>query len=193
MRRCAPEPAEVRRAILLLAEKGRRGVHRRVGRVDREENVRIGLAVNLVLDLRDEVRVRHAVAVEVEELHQDGSATAAANLPYVSGKAIEFGGMAVSITGAPADGDSFEAVPSQPALNLFTVLDDAIATLSTPALGSGALAQAVNHGMRDLDASLAGAFVERGGIWRGTPPEDRRTLAPGRRCTRGGGTRSPPG
>jgi flagellar hook-associated protein 3 FlgL len=101
-----------------------------------------------------EMRFATTAAGPTYTVYQDGNATAVADRPYVSGRAIEFGGMAVSVSGPPADGDAFQVVPSQPTLNLFAVLDRAIATLSTPGLGEAARAQAVNHGLRDLDASL---------------------------------------
>jgi flagellar hook-associated protein 3 FlgL len=102
-----------------------------------------------------EVRFTATATGPTYTVYQDGNPTAAAGVPYTSGKAIEFGGMSVSVTGTPAGGDSFEVVPSEPTLNLFAVLDSAIATLSTPALGNAERTQAVTLGLRDLDSSLA--------------------------------------
>ena len=84
---------------------------------------------------------------------KDGAPTALANVGYVSGRAIEIDGIAFSISGSPAGGDSFDAVPSQPTLNVFDTLDRAIADLSTPQRGTAEITQGVQHGLRDLDAS----------------------------------------
>ena len=100
-----------------------------------------------------EIRFSAGASGPVYTVYQDGNATAAAGVAYQSGKAIEFGGMAVTVTGTPADGDTFDVLPSQPTLNVFTVLDSAITTLNTPLAGSGTLTQAMNQGLRDLDAS----------------------------------------
>jgi flagellar hook-associated protein 3 FlgL len=110
-----------------------------------------------------EVRFTATASGPTYTVYQDGSPTAAADVPYASGQAIQFGGMAVTVTGQPADGDSFEVVPSEPALNLFGVLDSAIATLSTAGQRSGVISQAVNHGLRDLDSSLARIQTFRSG------------------------------
>lgn len=101
-----------------------------------------------------ELRFSAGASGPVYTVYQDGNATAAADVPFSSGKAIEFGGMAVTVTGNPAAGDVFQIVPSTPTLNVFAVLDNAVSALSTPNQGSGVLAQAVNSGVRDLDASL---------------------------------------
>jgi flagellar hook-associated protein 3 FlgL len=110
-----------------------------------------------------EVRFSAGASGPEYTVYQDGNPTAAAGVAYQSGKAIEFGGMAVTLTGTPATGDSFEVLPSQPTLNVFTVLDSAIATLSTPSLNSGALTQAVSRGLRDLDASAGRIQTSRSG------------------------------
>jgi flagellar hook-associated protein 3 FlgL len=110
-----------------------------------------------------EVRFSAGASGPEYTLYQDGNATAAAGVPYQSGKAIEFGGMAVTLTGTPANGDRFNVLPSQPTLNVFTVLDSAIATLSTPSQNSGTLTQAVSQGLRDLDASAGRIQTSRSG------------------------------
>ncbi len=110
-----------------------------------------------------EVRFSAGASGPVYTVYQDGNATAAAGVTYQSGKAIEFGGMAVTLSGTPADGDRFEVLPSQPTLNVFTVLDSAISTLATPSQNSGALTQAVSQGLRDLDASAGRIQASRSG------------------------------
>lgn len=110
-----------------------------------------------------EVRFGTGPSGPVYTVYQDGNATAAADVPYQSGKAIEFGGMAVTLTGTPANGDSFDVLPSQPTLNVFTVLDSAIATLATKSQSGGVLTQAVSQGLRDLDASAGRIQASRSG------------------------------
>jgi flagellar hook-associated protein 3 FlgL len=85
---------------------------------------------------------------------ENGVATAQANVPYQSGKAIEFGGMSVTISGTPANADAFSISPSTPTLSLFATLDRAIDALSRNDLTSGERSQTVNHGIRDIDAGL---------------------------------------
>jgi flagellar hook-associated protein 3 FlgL len=76
------------------------------------------------------------------------------NLPYRSGAAIDVDGMSLHIKGAPADGDSFGITPSTPDLDAFEALDRAIATLRDPNANAGQVAQAVNSGLRDIDAVM---------------------------------------
>jgi flagellar hook-associated protein 3 FlgL len=70
---------------------------------------------------------------------------------FTAGQAIELDGMAVIVSGAPADGDTFGMVDSEPTLDVFGVLDDLVAQLSDPALTSAQVSQTVQMGLRDLD------------------------------------------
>lgn len=85
---------------------------------------------------------------------QDGVPTAITAAPYTSGQAIEFDGMSFSITGEPADGDSFEIAPATPDLSVFDALDSLVAQLKTPNRTPTEVAQAVQTGLRDIDQSL---------------------------------------
>ena len=76
-----------------------------------------------------------------------------ANVPFVAGGAITVDGMSVHIKGAPAAGDRFNLSPSAPDLSPFAALDRAIAVLKNPAANVGQVAQAVNSGLRDIDAA----------------------------------------
>jgi flagellar hook-associated protein 3 FlgL len=96
---------------------------------------------------------------------KDGAPTSQAGVPYVSGSAITVEGQSFHIKGLPADGDSFSLSPSTPDLNPFAALDRAIATLKNPAANAGQVAQAVNSGLRDVDAvagQLQAARAEAG-------------------------------
>ena len=62
---------------------------------------------------------------------------------YTSGAAISFGGMQLSISGAPAAGDSFSISPAKNAgTDMFGAIRDVISALQTPIANGGAPAQA---------------------------------------------------
>jgi flagellar hook-associated protein 3 FlgL len=85
---------------------------------------------------------------------QDGLPTGIAGEPYNVGSAINIDGMSVHVKGTPADGDSFTLKPSVPSLDAFEALDKAIATLKDASANPGQVAQAVNAGLRDVDAVM---------------------------------------
>lgn len=84
---------------------------------------------------------------------KDGVAMGGAQ-PFTAGKAIEVDGMSITITGAPANGDAFDAVPSTPTLNVFDTLDRVVGELRTPMRSDSGIAQGVALGLRDLDQSM---------------------------------------
>jgi len=87
--------------------------------------------------------------------------------PYQAGKAIEFDGLAVSVHGVPAAGDTFEIQPSQRDLSVFTALDQVITDLQTSGRSGAQTTQTVQRGLRDLDAALGSLIAARsrlGGI-----------------------------
>jgi len=83
-----------------------------------------------------------------------GAPTAIDKQPYVAGQALSVDGMSLHLKGTPAAGDRFSINPSTPDLNVFSALDKAIATLKNPSANAGQVAQAVNSGMRDMDAVM---------------------------------------
>jgi flagellar hook-associated protein 3 FlgL len=87
---------------------------------------------------------------------EDGNPIASGQ-PYGSGKqiAIPGKGMAIAVSGAPADGDSFKITGAQSDLNIFTSLDKTIAALQVTNPKGGAVQQAVNTGMTEIDAALS--------------------------------------
>lgn len=85
---------------------------------------------------------------------RDGQATAVDNQAYRDGQAISVDGMTFTLKGAPQVGDSFTITPSAPDLNVFQALDTAIAVLKNPTANAGEVAQAVNGGLRDMDAVM---------------------------------------
>ncbi len=96
-----------------------------------------------------------------------GAPTAVDNQPYVAGQAITVDGMTLHLKGTPVAGDHFNVSPSTPDLNVFAALDSAIAVLKNPNANAGQVAQAVNSGLRDMDAVMGhtqAARAEAGGM-----------------------------
>ena len=86
---------------------------------------------------------------------KDGAATAATNLPYVSGQAMQIDGMAFAVRGQPVAGDAFEITLATPSLGVFDTLDRAIAELKTPLRSGAAVAQGVQVALSDIAGSMA--------------------------------------
>ncbi len=89
---------------------------------------------------------------------------------YTDGGSIVVDGMALAVSGNPANGDVFTVAPSTVDLDPFEALDQAIAVLDDPSATAGQVAQAVSNGVRDVDAvmsqfqaarSVAGATLSR--------------------------------
>lgn len=75
-------------------------------------------------------------------------------VPFVAGQAINFDGMQFSVSGAPADGDTFTVAPSSNE-SVFKTLSDMIANLNGPTAGfGGRLAYSINQIDRALDNVL---------------------------------------
>lgn len=81
-----------------------------------------------------------------------------AAVPYKSGETISVAGMGLTITGAPADGDSFTIGASERS-DLFSVLDEAINVVRTGvnpngSTASGSLAHGVAKALAEIDTGL---------------------------------------
>lgn len=76
--------------------------------------------------------------------------------PYTAGAAISFGGMSTSVSGAPANGDSFSVQPSQKQ-SVFTTLQGLIDTLRAPADGSTGKATLSNN-LASAGSNMANAL-----------------------------------
>lgn len=101
------------------------------------------------------------------EVSNSSGATVLGPQPYLDGKAIEFDGLAVSVHGRPANGDTFEIQPSQKDLSLFDALDQVITGLQTGGRSGAQITQTVQAGLRDVDAALGTLISARsrlGGI-----------------------------
>lgn len=86
---------------------------------------------------------------------KDGQPTAQANQPYTSGQQISFDGQSMTISGTPANGDTFQSVPAQRDQSIFDTLDNIVKQLSTPAQAGTNYTQVVQSGLRDIDQSAA--------------------------------------
>ncbi|MDH0865179.1 flagellar hook-associated protein FlgL [Mitsuaria sp. GD03876] len=73
---------------------------------------------------------------------------------YAGGNSIKFAGMAMTVAGAPVDGDTFTVKPSTADLKLFDVLDRTIESLKTTGRTSTEVTQANLVNLRDLEAVM---------------------------------------
>ncbi|MEO7855029.1 MAG: flagellar hook-associated protein FlgL [Rubrivivax sp.] len=92
---------------------------------------------------------------------RNGAPTAAVNLPFTPGQAIEFDGMALTIGGTPSNGDRFELMPSANDLSLFGTLERIATGLQNSQASSAQSTQVVQHGLRDIDALAANLQLQR--------------------------------
>ena len=86
---------------------------------------------------------------------KDGAPTALTNAAFVPGQAIQIDGMAVKVSGSPANMDAFEMAPSSPTLSVFDALDKAANDLATPQRSGSARTQATTESLRNIDSVLA--------------------------------------
>jgi flagellar hook-associated protein 3 FlgL len=84
--------------------------------------------------------------------------------PYTSGQAITVDGMQFSISGKPANGDTFDVGASKPDLSVFDSLDQTIAELKSGSRPGTAQTQTVQRSLRDIDASLSNLLAARGNV-----------------------------
>lgn len=103
----------------------------------------------------------------VTRIAADGSSSpypdaAGSTRAYVSGQSITaLPGMSFAISGTPQAGDVFTVEPSTEDLSVFDALDKVISVLSDKSAGSGALDQARNSGLRDIDQVLSNLQMMR--------------------------------
>lgn len=84
---------------------------------------------------------------------KDGAALGGAQ-PFESGKSITFDGLAVTVTGAPRQGDTFSIEPSSNTLSVFDTLDRVARELGTAGRGPAQVTQTVSSGLIEVDAAL---------------------------------------
>ncbi len=90
------------------------------------------------------------------------------NVSYVSGQAVSFNGIQFNVTGAPADGDTFNVTPSSNQ-SVFDTLNNLIKTLTTPVptgslAASAAFSQGMNNALGMLDQNLNSVLTVRATI-----------------------------
>ncbi len=102
---------------------------------------------------RYRVTIQGSQAV-IDRLAASGTVASSTTMPLKTGSAMEVDGMAFTIHGVPATGDTFMIEPSEPALNVFDVLDTAIENLRSTGLSSAQRSQAIASGLRDMDSGL---------------------------------------
>ncbi|HEV7915533.1 MAG TPA: flagellar hook-associated protein FlgL [Albitalea sp.] len=95
---------------------------------------------------------------------RDGAATAQANVAYSPGTAIQIDGMAVAVSGTPANGDDFELRPSTSTLSVFGMLDKAVADLSAGGKRSAQITQDSVMNLRNIDQSMARLSTARSDV-----------------------------
>jgi flagellar hook-associated protein 3 FlgL len=98
-----------------------------------------------------DVQFSVAAGVTTYSVLKDGVATAQTNVAYSPGTAIQIDGMAVTISGAAANGDAFQLRPSTPTLSVFDVLDKAVTELSTPNRRGSQITQSNAENLRNID------------------------------------------
>ena len=92
---------------------------------------------------------------------KDGVATAQTNQPFKPGQALQIDGMTATISGAPANADTFELKPSTSSLSVFDTLDQAIADLGTPNRSATARVQANSVNLSNVDQVLTQVIASR--------------------------------
>ena len=93
---------------------------------------------------------------------RNGAPTAVTAAPYVSGQAISIDGMAVTVSGTPAAGDTFRIAPSTPTLSVFATIDKAVSDLSKSGQTGSQVAQANAENLRNVDSVMATLQAARG-------------------------------
>lgn len=86
---------------------------------------------------------------------QNGNPTALAGVPYVSGRAIGFDGLSATVSGVPADGDTFDLAPATADLNIFDAIDQAVAALNTPLRTASQISQTNSTYLAAIDSAMA--------------------------------------
>lgn len=82
--------------------------------------------------------------------------------PYVSGQALDFDGISVTLNGSPVPGkDQFTIAPSTRTLTPFDAIDRVADELEKPGRTGAQMAQTVNDGLRDLDSTMGSLMTMR--------------------------------
>ncbi|MES2886579.1 MAG: flagellar hook-associated protein FlgL [Pseudomonadota bacterium] len=88
-------------------------------------------------------------------------AVVVAGATFTPGSAIQIDGLSVVVQGTPVAGDQFQVTPSTANLSIFDVLDQAVATLTTPNRTGAQVAQANGDNLRNIDAAMGNMLLSR--------------------------------
>jgi len=83
----------------------------------------------------------------------DGAGAVVGSGSYTSGDAIDFNGVEVTISGAPASGDSFNVAPAGQA-SVFSTINGLIATLNSSTLTSAQITTRIGGAIQQIDNAL---------------------------------------
>ncbi len=83
----------------------------------------------------------------------DGAGAVVSSGTYTSGNAIAFNGVQVTVSGAPAAGDSFTVAPAGQA-SVFSTINNLIATLNSSSLSNAQLTTQVGGAIQQIDNAL---------------------------------------
>lgn len=89
---------------------------------------------------------------------------------FTAGQGLQFGGLAVGISGAPADGDAFVVTPlaamptGERSVSVFAALQGAIDALNTPQRSSAQIAQGNSTSLIEIDAVMNQVGAARGKV-----------------------------
>jgi flagellar hook-associated protein 3 FlgL len=72
---------------------------------------------------------------------------------YTSGDAIDFAGVEVTISGAPATGDSFTVAPAGQA-SVFSTINNLVSTLNSSSLSNAQITAQINNAVQQIDSAL---------------------------------------
>jgi flagellar hook-associated protein 3 FlgL len=88
------------------------------------------------------------------QVFKDGVALPGGAQAYASGQAISFDGVAVTVSGAPATGDTFTLAPSTRTLSVFDTLDRVARELGTAGRSNAQVTQTVVAGLAEVDTAF---------------------------------------
>lgn len=140
-------------ATWLSARTGNGVFETRVTTANGSASIDVGSVVNpsALTGSTYDLQFTNTAGVVTYSVLKDGAATAQTNVAYQPGTAIQIDGMAVTVTGTPANGDAFQLLPSTPTLSVFDTLDKAVADLSATGKRNSQITQDSTMNLRNLD------------------------------------------
>jgi len=93
----------------------------------------------------------------------NGAGALVASGSYVSGQAIAFNGIQVSVSGTPATGDQFSVAQAGKA-SVFSTIDALITTLNSSTLSSAQVTTQIGGALQQIDAALNNLGTKQAGV-----------------------------